>query len=180
LYFSLVKPHHPFSCGKSLTGLGTTRDNFDGKPVKDLKYTSYKPRALQTMISICKEMSTKHSLTAIAIVHRLGVVPIGEESILIAVATPHRQAAWKAGEEVLELCKEKVEIWKLEEFTGDEPGVWRANRDGATGSRVDDSTIIGSSIKLAEGETLKTGRPFGFGHGPVVHSKQSGSTGDLP
>ncbi|CAL3968181.1 unnamed protein product [Diplocarpon coronariae] len=116
---------------------GTTRDNFAGKPVKELQYTSYEPRALRSMIEICKEIKQKHSLTSIAMVHRLGVVPIAEESILIAVSSPHRQAAWRAGEEALEECKEKVEVWKKEEFGGEEGGVWRANRDGAVGMKVD-------------------------------------------
>ena len=89
------------------------------------------------MLSIAQTVKVKHGLTAISMVHRLGVVPIGEESILIAVSSPHRQAAWKGGEEALELCKEKVEVWKLEEFGGDEGGVWRANRDGAVGVPVD-------------------------------------------
>ena len=88
------------------------------------------------MLSIARTMKAKHELTAITIVHRLGIVPIGEESILIAVSSPHRQAAWKGGEEALEHCKEKVEVWKLEEFGGDEGGVWRANRDGAAGVAV--------------------------------------------
>ena len=86
-------------------------------------------------------MKEKHMLTAITMVHRLGTVPIGEESILIAVSAPHRQAAWKAGEEALEECKAKVEVWKLEEFGGEEPGVWRANRDGAAGVPVNKSHI---------------------------------------
>ena len=46
------------------------------------------------------------------------------------------QAAWRAGEEALEECKEKVEIWKLEEFEAGE-GVWRANRDGHPGVRIE-------------------------------------------
>ena len=100
-------------------------------------------------------------------IHRLGTVDVGEESILIAVSSPHRQAAWRAGEEALESCKERAEIWKLEEFfeessdpddsneleeeggEGEEKGekkkkkkknttsVWRANRDGKMGVRVD-------------------------------------------
>lgn len=82
-------------------------------------------------------MRLKHSLTSIALVHRLGVVPIEEESIHVAVSSPHRQAAWRAGEETLELCKEKVEVWKKEEFGGDESGVWRANRDGAIGMKIE-------------------------------------------
>ncbi|KAL9137364.1 MAG: hypothetical protein Q9175_001436 [Cornicularia normoerica] len=124
--------------GATVLFAGTTRDNFDGKPVTHLEYTSYPPRALQTMLSIARSVKEEHSLTAISIIHRLGVVPIGEESILIAVSAPHRQAAWRGGEEALEECKERVEVWKLEEFGGDEGGVWRANRGEATGVRAAD------------------------------------------
>ncbi|KAL8946201.1 MAG: hypothetical protein Q9222_007371, partial [Ikaeria aurantiellina] len=116
----------------------TTRDNFEGKPVTHLEYSSYPPLALRSMLSIGQTMKEKHGLTAITMIHRLGVVPIEEESILIAVSAPHRHAAWKGGEEALELCKEKVEVWKLEEFGGGEGGVWRANRDGARGIKVDE------------------------------------------
>jgi molybdopterin synthase catalytic subunit len=87
------------------------------------------------MLSITQGIRERHGLQGIAMVHRLGTVPIGEESILIAVSAPHRQAAWRAAEEALEECKTKVEIWKREEFEGEE-GVWRANRDGAAGSKV--------------------------------------------
>ncbi|RYP64831.1 hypothetical protein DL769_006506 [Monosporascus sp. CRB-8-3] len=114
---------------------GTTRDNFGGKPVKELQYSAYGQLALRTMLSICKAIKEKHSLKAIAMIHRLGTVPIGEESILIAVSSPHRQAAWKAGEEALEECKARVEVWKREEFEGEE-GVWRANRDGIMGQKI--------------------------------------------
>lgn len=86
-------------------------------------------------MTIAKAIHAKHSLRGVAITHRLGVVPIGEESILIAVSAPHRQAAWRAGEEALEECKSRIEVWKREEFEGEE-GVWRANRDGAKGQKV--------------------------------------------
>ena len=99
------------------------------------------------MIDIAMEIESKHELNGIAIVHRLGVVPIGEESVLIAVSSPHRQAAWKAGEETLELVKERVEVWKKEEFGGEEGGVWRANRDGAAGVRIE-----GDEISTPSGE----------------------------
>ncbi|KYK57908.1 molybdenum cofactor synthesis protein 2b [Drechmeria coniospora] len=112
---------------------GTTRDSFAGKAVKELQYTAYGKLALRTMLSIARDVSVRHGLTGMAMIHRLGTVPIGEESILIAVSSPHRQAAWRAGEEALEECKAKVEVWKREEFHGEE-GVWRANRDGAAGA----------------------------------------------
>lgn len=87
------------------------------------------------MLAICKDLRTTHGLISIAMIHRLGTVPIGEESILIAVSAPHRQAAWKAAEQALEDCKQRVEVWKREEFEG-EDGVWRANRDGAPGHKT--------------------------------------------
>ncbi|KAF5973315.1 molybdopterin synthase catalytic subunit [Fusarium bulbicola] len=122
------------SAGAIVLFAGTTRDNFVGKPVKELQYTAYHPRALKSMMAIAKDVRDKHGLRGVAMIHRLGPVPIAEESILIAVSSPHRQAAWRAGEEALEECKSKVEVWKREEFEGEE-GVWRANRDGAVGQR---------------------------------------------
>ncbi|KAH7362247.1 MoaE protein-domain-containing protein [Plectosphaerella cucumerina] len=141
---------------------GTTRDNFDGRAVKELQYSAYVPRALRTMLSVAEGVMARHNgkghdeekdttrakccapakagtnpgVVGVAIIHRLGVVPVGEESILIAVASAHRAEGWRAGEEALEEVKDKVEVWKLEEFHGGE-GVWRANRDGQAGVRVD-------------------------------------------
>jgi molybdopterin synthase catalytic subunit len=121
------------------------------------------------MLTICKSVLEKHELTSIAMIHRLGIVPIGEESILITVSSPHRQAAWRAGEEALEECKAKVEVWKKEEFGGEEGGVWRANRDGALGVRVDDGTGEVEPHAGPHGPILRPGRPGERGHGAVVH-----------
>lgn len=114
---------------------GTTRNSFADRPVRDLAYQSYTPLALTTLHAIASSVRTRHGLKAIAVVHRLGTVPVGEESILIAVSSPHRKEAWLAGEECLEEVKARAEIWKLERFVDDEGGVWRANRDGALGVR---------------------------------------------
>ncbi|ATY60534.1 Molybdopterin biosynthesis [Cordyceps militaris] len=124
------------SAGALVLFAGTTRDNFAGKPVKELQYTAYRPRALRTMLEIARGVRQTHGLHGVALVHRLGTVPIGEESILVAVSSAHRQAAWRAGEDALERCKKRVEVWKREEFVGEEKGVWRANRDGAVGEKV--------------------------------------------
>ena len=93
------------------------------------------------MLSIAEDVKQTYALTAITIVHRLGICPIGEESILIAVSAPHRHAAWKGGEQALEECKEKVEVWKMEEFDRGEGGVWRANRDGAVGQKLKNGDV---------------------------------------
>lgn len=113
-------------------------------------------------------------------IHRLGTVPIGEESILIAVSSPHRQAAWRAGEEALEECKSRVEVWKREEFEG-EGGVWRANRDGIQGEKISSSDpAVPTDPKEAPddaseepyfGPVIRPKRPGERGHGPVVNLK---------
>ena len=105
-----------------------------------------------------------------AMIHRLGVVPIGEESILIAISSPHRQAAWRAGEEALEECKEKVEVWKKEEFGGEEGGVWRANRDGGVGVRIDEDEGDEQLAAGPHGPIFRPKRPGEHGHGPVVRT----------
>jgi molybdopterin synthase catalytic subunit len=145
------------SAGATVLFIGTTRDSFNDKAVSSLSYTSYAPLAMATLYKIASspftlllfpltqlnayvddvELLTKHSLTRIAIIHKLGDCPIGEESIVIAVSAKHRKAAWLAGEEALEETKDKAEIWKLERFEGGE-GVWRANRDGAVGVKVEE------------------------------------------
>lgn len=128
------------------------------------------------MMSICREVREKHGLQSIAMIHRLGTVPIGEESILIAVSAPHRQAAWRAGEEALEECKSRVEVWKREEFEGEE-GVWRANRDGLPGEKITAATPAGLPDSRPEepeehfGPVIRPRRLGEKGHGPVVHPK---------
>jgi len=125
------------SAGATVLFIGTTRDSFNNEPVSSLAYTSYVPLAISTLFKIATSILAKHSCTKIAIIHKLGECPIGEESIVIAVSAPHRQAAWRAGEETLEETKDRAEIWKLERFEGGE-GVWRANRDGQKGVKVVD------------------------------------------
>lgn len=113
---------------------GCTRDSFASKTVTHLAYSTYPPLALKTLHNICCNILASHSLSGISVSHRLGRVDIGEESIIIAVAAPHRKAAWLAGEECLEQIKAKAEIWKEEWF--EDGGVWRSNRDGQAGVPV--------------------------------------------
>lgn len=182
------------SAGAIVLFAGTTRDTFSERAVLDLQYQAYVPLALTTLHTIATSLKHKHNLHGIAIVHRLGGVPIGEESILIAVSSAHRQAAWRAGEECLEEVKARAEIWKLERFVDDEGGVWRANRDGAVGVRevegrgkVDKQTKQEGNGKgdtgeegdkggedeeaLPNGPIIRRRRPGEAGHGAVVNPK---------
>jgi len=120
------------SAGAIVLFAGTTRDNFAGKKVIHLDYEAFPPLAVPSLRTISTEAKQKWSLHAVAVTHRLGRVPIGEESILIAVSAAHRKEAFEAGEWVLEEVKRKTEIWKKESYAeeeGEEPR-WKENFPG--------------------------------------------------
>lgn len=74
--------------------VGTTRDTFQGKNVVRLEYEAYEPMALKEMRALCGAAREKWSdLVSIAVLHRLGLVPVGEASVIIAVSSPHRREA---------------------------------------------------------------------------------------
>ena len=84
--------------GGIVTFTGTTRSTFgppgSERPVATLSYSAYAPLALRTMLTICEEVYAKHDLMGIYMVHRLGEVPVGEDSIVIAVSGKHRGECW--------------------------------------------------------------------------------------
>ena len=119
------------TAGANVLFLGTTRNNFDNKPVTRLSYSAYPKLALKSLFTIAEAVKAKHGLDKVYIAHRLGEVAIEEESIAVSVSSGHRQAGWLGAEEILERVKARAEIWKMEWF-GDgevEEGVWRANQD---------------------------------------------------
>jgi len=81
--------------GGIATFFGVTRDNFDGKKVLSLHYEAYDEMARKEMRKCCRDARIKHpDVSAIALMHRLGAVGIGDASVIIAVSSPHRAAAF--------------------------------------------------------------------------------------
>ena len=119
------------AAGANVLFLGTTRNSFDGRAVSKLSYSAYPALALKSFLSIAERARSEFCLEKVYIAHRLGVVQVEEESIAVAVSAGHRGPAWRGAEEILERCKERVEVWKMEVFEGDaeDSGEWRANRD---------------------------------------------------
>lgn len=109
---------HP-QAGAVVLFSGITRDSFEGKHVKLLSYDCYKPRALRTLNEIAHKAETMPGVKGVALVHRIGEVPLSSESVVIAVAAAHRREGWDAGEWVLEEVKRQVEIWKQEVYEDD-------------------------------------------------------------
>jgi molybdopterin synthase catalytic subunit len=102
--------------------LGTTRNTSGGRRVLHLEYEAYVPMAEREMERIVADAIGRFGVTRVAIVHRVGRVEIGEASVAIAVAAPHRAAAIEACRFVIDTLKTSVPIWKREHFA--DGAVW--------------------------------------------------------
>ena len=106
---------------------GVARDNFEGKSVGRLEYEAYAPMAEKVMNEIVAEAHEKWPRVKVAMVHRTGVVEIGEPSLVIAVGSPHRPASYEANRYVLEEIKKRLPVWKKEIY--EDGGAWKANAE---------------------------------------------------
>lgn len=111
-------------CGAVLVFLGTVRDSHAGRRVEKLTYSAYRRMALDGLERIVADLEAASPGLRAAIVHRLGEVPVGEASVVIAVASPHRAAAYEASRTALERLKAEIPIWKREHYSKG-PAVWR-------------------------------------------------------
>ncbi len=119
---------HP-EAGAIATFIGTTRNENEGRSVTTLEYEAYPEMATAEMRRIGDTARQRWPIRAIAIAHRVGVVPIGEASVVIAVSSPHRAAAFEACRFAIDRLKEVVPIWKKEHFEGGE--VWIGSQAGS-------------------------------------------------
>ena len=113
--------------GAIATFLGTTRLQSRGRTVLHLDYEAYEEMAEQVMAEIAAELAERYDLCAIAIHHRTGRVQIGEASVAIAVAAPHRQDALSACKDAIDTLKERVPLWKKEAYEGGEEWIGRGS-----------------------------------------------------
>jgi molybdopterin synthase catalytic subunit len=114
--------------GATVTFVGTTRDHNDGRRVIRLEYEAYPEMALAEMRKIGDTVRQRWPIETVAIVHRIGVVPLAEASVVIAVSAGHRHAAFEACHYAIDRLKEVVPIWKKEHFEGGE--VWIGAQTG--------------------------------------------------
>lgn len=105
-------------CGAVCTFTGTTRNHYEGKRVEGLEYEAYAPMAEREIRALIEQARELWALGAIAIEHRIGPVPVGEASVVIAVSSPHRADGFEAGRYLIDSLKETVPIWKREHYEG--------------------------------------------------------------
>jgi molybdopterin synthase catalytic subunit len=108
--------------------LGTVRDHHAGRRVRHLDYHAYPGMAEREMERIEAAARERFGVSRVAVVHRTGRLEIGEVSVAVAVAAPHRAEAMEACRFVIDRLKQTVPIWKKEYY--EDGAVWI---DGAGG-----------------------------------------------
>lgn len=104
------------SAGAIVLFLGTTRELTGDRRTERLEYECYPVMAEKKLAELEAEACRRWPLVACTIVHRLGTVPLAETSVAIAVSSPHRKAAFEAGQWLIDTLKEVVPIWKQEQY----------------------------------------------------------------
>jgi molybdopterin synthase catalytic subunit len=93
---------------------GVARRSSRGREVVHLEYEAYPEMAEKVMAQIGEEIQSRWPISGVVIVHRTGVLEIGQASVIIAVAAPHRGEAFEAAQYAIDRLKEIVPIWKKE------------------------------------------------------------------
>src|SRR6188472_3131294 len=109
-------------CGATVTFTGTARDHAEGRPgVHRLEYEAYDEPALARLRAIAAEVRERWPVVGrIALLHRTGVVELGDAAVVVAVSAPHRGEAFDAARFGIDELKRTVPIWKREAWDGGE------------------------------------------------------------
>lgn len=102
---------------------GIVRDNARGKQVRYLEYDVYPEMAIAQIREILVEAQRRWGVERVAVAHRIGRLEIGEASVVVVVATPHRGEAFEACRYIIDTLKTTVPIWKKEVATTGEEWV---------------------------------------------------------
>lgn len=108
--------------GAVVTFTGVTRDRHEGRAVGKLAYEAYEEMAMKTMVEIFEDVLRQFPIGRVRIAHRLGDVPVGEASVLVVVAAPHRAAAFDACRLLMDRLKAAVPIFKRETYRDSSQG----------------------------------------------------------
>jgi molybdopterin synthase catalytic subunit len=96
--------------------LGRVRDHDHGKGVTGLDYTAH-PTALDSLRNVCDRVAAHHDIHALAAVHRVGRLEVGDLAVIVAAAAAHRDHAFAASRDLIDTLKAEVPIWKHQAFS---------------------------------------------------------------
>jgi molybdopterin synthase catalytic subunit len=119
---AIVRRVVPETCGATVTLDGYVRQFTGARETLYLEYEGYEPMAVREMEKLIGQAHGQFEIASVGIVHRLGRLAIGETSVVISVAAPHRRAAFEACEWLIKELKRVVPIWKKEVYRDGE--IW--------------------------------------------------------
>jgi molybdopterin synthase catalytic subunit len=106
-------------CGGTAVFVGTTRNHSEGRRgVEELEYEAYDELAAKELERVAVEAIEKHGLGAAYLAHRVGIVPVGEPSVIVAASVAHRAEAFAGCRDLIDELKRAVPIWKKERWSG--------------------------------------------------------------
>ncbi len=103
------------SAGACVLFTGDVRDNDHGRSVVELTYEAH-PRAEEVLKEVAAEVASRHDVIAVAVAHRHGPIPIGESALVAVASARHRQQAFEACVDLVEMVKARIPIWKHQRF----------------------------------------------------------------
>jgi molybdopterin synthase catalytic subunit len=103
------------AAGGTALFVGTVRDHDHGRPVTSLSYSAH-PTAETELRRVAEKVAAGFSLTALAAVHRVGDLRLGDAAVIVAAAAPHRDEAFQASRRLIDDLKKEVPIWKNQVF----------------------------------------------------------------
>lgn len=104
------RPDH----GAVLVFHGVVRDVHEGRAVERVEYSAYVAMAEAELRAVAVEVAAKHGGPAVAVLHRLGTLAVGDTSLIVAVGARHRGPTFAAGLEIIDELKTRAPIWKRE------------------------------------------------------------------
>jgi len=113
--------------GALLLFVGVVRNHADGRAVTGMRYDAYVDMAHEVLLAIAGEAAEELGSPRVWVEHRIGRLAIGEASVVIVSASPHRQESFDAVRYVIEEIKKRLPVWKKEEYVDGEEG-WVAGR----------------------------------------------------
>jgi molybdopterin synthase catalytic subunit len=102
--------------GATVLFLGHVREMNDGREVRGIEYSAYGEMAERALASIAGECAARFGVAHVVAEHRLGALELGDVSIAIAVAHPHRAEAYEASRYIIEEVKRRLPVWKREGY----------------------------------------------------------------
>ena len=130
---SMTSHLHDSAAGGVCVFIGVTRaEKSDGRELLALDYSAYEEMARKQLADLAERAKAKWPIQKLVLVHRLGRVDVGEASVVIGVATPHRPESFEACRWLIDTLKSELAVWKKDLWQGGDTSWTKPNQESFT------------------------------------------------